>query len=146
MLNNVTLQGRLTADPELKTTGNGTSVLSFSLAVERSYKAEGGERQTDFLNCVAWRSTAEFIERYFHKGDMMIIFGELQQRKWQDSDGNNRYTVEVIVSQVHFCGSRAAGSHNTANVLEAGKTTERGYSQGNPSDFMEVEANDDLPF
>lgn len=109
MINNVVLMGRLTADPELKTTPNGTSVTSFSVAVERNYAPKGQERETDFINVVAWRQTAEFICRYFGKGQMIAVEGSIQTRKYQDKKGNNRVSVEVVANQVSFCGSKNEG-------------------------------------
>lgn len=111
MINNVVLMGRLTAEPELKTTPNGTSVTSFSVAVERNYAPKGQERETDFINVVAWRQTAEFICRYFGKGQMIAIEGSIQTRKYQDRNGNNRVTVEVVANQASFCGSKNEGAN-----------------------------------
>ena len=101
MFNLVVLTGRLTADPELKTTPSGNSVTSFSIAVERAYKS-GEERQTDFINIVAWRQTAEFITHYFTKGAMIGIEGSIQTRKYQDKDGNTRTVFEVVANNVQF--------------------------------------------
>lgn len=106
MLNSVVLMGRLTADPELRTTGSGTSVCRFSLAVERSYAPQGQERKTDFIDCVAWRQTAEFISKYFRKGKMIAVEGQLQQVKWVDDDGNTHAKHEVSCSNCSFCGDR----------------------------------------
>ena len=100
MLNKVILQGRLTADPELKATQAGVSVCSFTLAVDRSY----GEKKADFINCVAWRNTAEFISKYFNKGKMMLACGELQVRQYTTNNGEKRYAIEVMVSEVNFAG------------------------------------------
>ena len=101
MLNVVVLTGRLTADPELKSTSNGTSVCSFKIAVDRRYK-QGEERQADFINIVAWRSSAEFVSKYFKKGSMIAIEGSIQTRKYQDKDGNNRTAFEVLANNVQF--------------------------------------------
>ena len=106
MLNKVILMGRITRDLELKTTPTGTPVLSFSLAVERSYAEKGKERQTDFIKCVAWRNTAEFISRFFAKGSMILIEGELQTRKYKDNDGKEHTVTEVIVSSSSFTGEK----------------------------------------
>lgn len=108
MLNNVTLMGRLVADPELKTTQNGTSVVSFRLAVERNYAPQGQERQADFIPCVAWRQTAEFIGRYFTKGRMIAVEGSLQSRNYEDKNGQKRTAYEVIVDQAYFADSKPA--------------------------------------
>lgn len=114
MLNSVTLMGRLVADPELKTTQNGTSVVSFRLAVERNYAPQGQERQADFLPCVAWRQTAEFIGKYFAKGRMIAVEGSLQSRNYEDKNGQKRTAIEVLVERAHFTGERAAGAEQTA--------------------------------
>ena len=106
-MNVVCLLGRLTADVELKKTGSGISVTSFSLAVNRGYKNEDGSYQTDFINCVAWRQTAEFISRYFRKGQMIGLSGAIQTRQYQDNGGKNRTAFEVVVSNAYFAGSKA---------------------------------------
>jgi single-strand DNA-binding protein len=98
--------GRITRDLELKTTPAGVSVLSFSLAVERDYVAKGEERQTDFINCVAWRNTAEFISRFFAKGSLILVAGQLQTRKYQNKDGNNVTVTEVVVDKASFTGEK----------------------------------------
>ena len=107
-LNKAILMGRLTREPELKTTASGVSVCSFTLAVARGYARDGG-RETDFIDCVAWRSTAEFISRYFVKGQMMALVGSIQTRKWEDKDGNKRVSVEVVAEEASFCGERKEG-------------------------------------
>ena len=104
MLNRVILMGRLTADPELKTTPNGVSVTSFSIAVDRSYVKSGEERKADFINIVCWRQTAEFVCRYFGKGSLIAVEGQLQSRSYQAKDGTNRYIVEVVADNVQFTG------------------------------------------
>ena len=104
MLNRVVLMGRLTADPELKTTPNGVSVTSFSIAVDRSYVKSGEERKADFFNIVCWRQTAEFVCRYFSKGSMIAVDGQLQSRSFQAKDGSNRYVVEIVADNVSFTG------------------------------------------
>lgn len=111
MLNIAVIMGRLTAEPELRTTQNGISVCSFTVAVERNY-SNGGERQTDFINCVAWRQTAEFISRYFHKGSMIAINGNIQQRQYTDKDGNKRAAFEILVDNANFCGSKSENGNN----------------------------------
>jgi len=107
MLNRAVLMGRLTADPELRQTPNGISVLSFSIAVDRTYGGKNGERQTDFINLVAWRQTAEFISRYFSKGQMIAVDGSIQTRNYTDKQGNNRTAFEVVIDNASFCGSKA---------------------------------------
>lgn len=127
MINNVTLMGRLTAAPELKTTTSGTNVTAFSIAVERRFQSKDGEKIADFINCVAWRNTAEFICKYFNKGDMIAVTGEIQTRKYQDSNGNKRVAVEVVIDNVSFCGGK-----NNSNATNEG--------------FTEIDDEDKLPF
>lgn len=118
MLNVVALTGRLGADPEIKTTQSGTAVLSFQIAVERNYAAQGQQRETDWIACVAWRNTAEFIGRYFHKGDMIALTGRLQTRSYEDRQGNKRTATEVVVSEVNFCGGRKEQKPVTADGFD----------------------------
>ena len=106
MLNKIILMGRLAADPELRQTTSGVSVVSFCLAVERNYQGADGQRQADFINCVAWRQTGEFISRYFSKGRMIAIEGSLQSRKYEDKAGAKRVAFEVVVDQAFFAGDR----------------------------------------
>ena len=106
MINCAVIMGRLTAEPELKTTTSGTSVTSFTVAVDRSYVRPGEERQTDFINVVAWRQTAEFVERYFSKGSMIAIQGSIQTRNYEDKNGQKRTAVEIIADNVSFCGPK----------------------------------------
>ena len=106
MLNEVILMGRLTRDPELRRTGNGTAVTSFSLAVDRDFKGQDGERETDFVDIVAWRNTAEFVSKYFSKGRMAVVKGRLQVRDWTDKDGAKRRSTEVLAESVYFGDSR----------------------------------------
>lgn len=105
MINNVVLMGRLTADAVLRTTTSGISVSSFTIAVDRGYK-QGEEKQADFINIVAWRKTAEFVSRYFHKGDMIALEGSIQTRSYEDKNGNRRMAFEVVAENVSFCGSK----------------------------------------
>ncbi len=106
MLNKITVMGRMTKDPELRRTQSGTAVASFAIAVERDYKPEGGEKETDFFDVIAWRKTAEFVCRYFTKGRMAVIDGRLQTRKWTDKNGGNRVAVEIIADSVYFGDSK----------------------------------------
>ena len=123
MYNKVILMGRITHDLEIKTTPAGVSVLSFSIAVERSYAEKGQERKTDFINCVAWRNTAEFISKFFTKGSMILIEGELQTRQYQNKEGKNITVTEVIVSSSSFTGekkqSASAGAPTETPTNEA---------------------------
>ena len=107
MLNHIVIMGRLTRDPELRRTGSGIAVASFSLAVDRDFgKNENGERETDFIDCVAWRQTGEFVSKYFTKGRMAVVSGRLQIRSWTDKDGNKRRTAEVVADNVYFGDSK----------------------------------------
>ena len=107
MLNHITIMGRLTRDPELRRTGSGIAVASFSVAVDRDFgKNENGEKETDFIDCVAWRQTGEFVSKYFTKGSMIVVSGRLQVRSWTDKDGNKRRTAEVVADNVYFGGGK----------------------------------------
>ena len=106
MLNRIILMGRLTRDPELRRTGNGTAVTSFSLAVDRDFKTQSGEKETDFIDIVAWRNTAEFVSKYFTKGRMAVVEGRLQIRDWTDRDGGKRRSAEVVADNVYFGDSK----------------------------------------
>ena len=110
MLNHITIMGGLTREPELRRTGSGTAVASFTLAVDRDFgKNENGERETDFIDCVAWRQTGEFVSKYFTKGRMAVVSGRLQIRGWTDKDGNKRRSAEVVADNVYFGDSRRDG-------------------------------------
>lgn len=106
MLNKIVLMGRLTRDPELRQTQSGTAVASFTLAVDRDYKSQSGEKETDFIDCVAWRQTAEFVSQYFSKGRMAVVEGRLQIRAWTDKNGGKRRSAEVAVDSVYFGDSK----------------------------------------
>lgn len=111
MLNHIVIMGRLTRDPELRRTASGISCVSFSIAVDRDYSGkDGGEKETDFIDCVAWRSTADFVSKYFSKGRMAVVSGRLQVRKWQNKDGENRYSTEVVADNVYFGDSKKEAS------------------------------------
>ena len=140
MFNLVVLTGRLTADPELKTTSNGTSVVSFSIAVDRRYRT-GEERQTDFINIVAWRSSAEFISKYFKKGSLIGIEGSIQTRKYTDKNGNNRTAFEVVANNVQFVESKRDGA-------PAASGEPASFSNADVNDFADLgsASDDDLPF
>ena len=109
MLNKAILMGRLTRDPELRTTPNGVSVASFTLAVDRNYARQGEQKQTDFLDIVCWRQTAEFVSKYFTKGQQVAVTGSIQTRKWQDQNGQDRYTTEIKAQRVQFLDRRSDG-------------------------------------
>lgn len=111
MLNHITIMGRLTRDPELRRTGSGTAVASFTLAVDRDFAPkDGGEKETDFIDCVAWRQTGEFVSKYFTNGRMAVVSGRLQMRKWTDKDGNKRVSAEVVADNVYFGDSKKEAS------------------------------------
>ena len=107
MLNHITIMGRLTRDPELRRTGSGVAVASFTVAVDRDFSGrDGGEKETDFIDCVAWRQTGEFVSKYFTKGRMIVVSGRLQIRNWTDKDGNKRRTAEVVADNCYFADSK----------------------------------------
>ena len=113
MLNHIVIMGRLTRDPELRSTQSGVSVASFTVAVDRDFGGrDGGEKQTDFIDCSAWRQTGEFVSKYFRKGSMIVVSGRLQSRKWQDRDGNNRTNWEISADNVYFGESRRREDEN----------------------------------
>lgn len=156
MLNKVILMGRITTDLELKKTSSGISVTSFSIAVDRTYVKQGEERKTDFINCVAWNKQAEFICKYFGKGSLIAIEGEIQTRQYQAKDGSNRHITEVVVSGVSFTGERREQNNSGYNsyvpannqpVYQQAPVQEQqtSYSNG-ASDLEEMPLNDDLPF
>ena len=112
MLNHIVLMGRLTRDPELRRTGSGVAVASFTLAVDRDFAAQGAEKETDFVDIVAWRNTAEFVSRYFTKGRMAVVTGRLQIRNWTDKEGNKRRSAEVVADNVYFGSSKRDDASN----------------------------------
>lgn len=147
MINNVVLMGRLTAAPELKTTQSGISTVRFSVAVERRYNKQGEERQTNFVDCVAWRQTAEFVSKYFNKGSMIAVIGSIQTRNYEDKNGNKRKAVEVQVDSVSFCGSKGetgiGGGNPNLDVLK--DKVEQFNALQNGSSYTDI-PDDDLPF
>lgn len=148
-LNKVVLCGRLTADPELKTTGNGISVVSFSLAINRRYKNANGQYDADFINCTAWRQTAEFISRYFKKGSSLCIVGSIQTRKWTDQQGQTRYATDVVADEAMFVDSRSesgARDNGTPMGNNGGYGSEPFATPGAAENFDVVKNDDDLPF
>jgi len=147
-MNNIALMGRLTRDPILRQTQSGLPVASFSLAVDRGYSPkDGGERQTDFIDVVVWRGTAEFVSRYFTKGQMAAVTGRLQIRDWTDREKNKRRSAEVVADSVYFTGSKKSREENfsPADSVDYMKS---GYTAAvESSDFTDLEADDgDLPF
>jgi single-strand DNA-binding protein len=150
-MNQVVLMGRLTRDPELRRTQAGTPVASFTLAVDRGYTPrDGGERQTDFIDIVAWRGTAEFVSKYFTKGQMAAVTGRLQIRDWTDRDGNKRRSAEVIADNIYFTESKRSRESSGGYVppVDRGNEFNRGYDTPvTGSDFTELDEDDgDLPF
>ena len=111
MLNKVVIMGRFTKDPELRRTGSGTAVTSFSLACDRDFKSQSGDKETDFIDVVAWKNTAEFVSKYFSKGRMAVVEGRLQIRDWTDKAGNKRTTAEVVAENVYFADSKRSESN-----------------------------------
>ena len=159
MLNHIVLMGRLTRDPELRRTGSGVAVASFTLPVDRDYAAQGAEKETDFVDIVAWRNTAEFVSKYFAKGRMAVVSGRLQIRNWQDKEGNKRRSAEVVADNVYF------GDSKRDNADGGSFNQSQGYAQSfnqvpqqpayqapqnvsaAPSDFSMLSDDDpDLPF
>ena len=150
-LNKVVLAGRITADPELKQTPSGVSVLSFTVAVNRSYVSknnEQAERQADFINVVAWRQTAEFISKYFRKGSAICITGSIQTRSWNDNNGNKRYATEVVADEAMFVESRNSDNSGAQSFTTDAYGSAPSYSSnvGTAPNFEEHNTDDDLPF
>lgn len=157
MLNVVAIMGRLVADPELRTTQQGTNVCTFRIACERSYTPKGQQRQADFVDIVAWGKTAEFICKFFQKGSMIAIDGSIQTRHYQGKDGSNRTAVEVVANNISFAGTKAADKpaardfeQQTQNYTHEAKTAQStpqpAYTQGSMDDFAVISDTDDLPF
>ena len=141
MLNKIFIMGRLTRDPELRRTQNGTAVAGFALAVDRDFKNADGTKETDFIEVVAWRSSAEFVSKYFAKGRMAIVEGRLQIRDWTDKDGNKRRNAEVVADNVYFGDSKKEGD-SSGGYKAAGKAVDVEPGEG---EFAEVEDDSDLP-
>ena len=155
MLNHITIMGRLTRDPELRRTGSGVAVASFTVAVDRDFgNRESGEKETDFIDCVAWRQTGEFVSKYFTKGSMIVVSGRLQIRGWTDKDGNKRRTAEVVADNVYFGESKRSneGGSYGGNTYSAPAAPSYGGGYSAPaaapaSDFAMLEDDDaQLPF
>ncbi len=147
MLNCAVIMGRLVADPELRTTPNGISVTSFCVAVDRSFVKAGEERKADFINVVAWRQTADFVTRYFHKGSMIAVQGSIQTRSYEDKNGNKRTAVEIVADNVSFCGSKS--EQGGGNRYEAQQPEAPSYQSGDSGSFSVLPSNDDndgMPF
>ena len=143
-INNVILEGRLTFEPELRATTNGKSVVNFSVAVPRSYAKKNEERQSDFISCTAFGSTAEFVSKYFHKGSPIEVIGSIQTNKYTDKDGKSRIATNVIANQVAFVTAPAKTENSEANEFSQPAPT---YASADNSDFEEIiDDDDDLPF
>ena len=154
MLNHIVLMGRLTRDPELRRTQSGLAVTSFTLAVDRDFASkDSGEKATDFIDIVAWRSTAEFVSKYFTKGKQVVVSGRLQIRDWTDKDNNKRRTAEVVADNVYFADSKSSGGGQSTYSdysAPASPSFDSGYSSfssGYKSEYAEIDDDDgDLPF
>ena len=144
MINSVVIMGRLTFEPELRTTQSGISVIRFQVACDRNYQKSGEERKADFIDVTAWRQTAEFIAKYFHKGSMIAVEGSIQTDSYTDKDGNKSKSVQVVANSVSFCGSKAESGTSTNPVYSQPAPS---YTSADNSDFEEiVDDDDDLPF
>ena len=141
MLNKVILMGRFTRDPELRSTPQGISTCAFSIAVDRNFVRQGEERKADFINCVAWRQTAEFISKYFKKGSMVALEGSIQTRSWDDQDGKKRYATDVVVNQVYFAESKRDSQSSMSDDSFAA-----GDFGSLPEPISPMGTDDDLPF
>lgn len=142
MLNQIFIMGRFVSDPELRRTQSGTAVASFTLAVDRDFKTQSGEKETDFIDVVAWKSTAEFVSKYFSKGRMAVVAGRLQMRDWNDKDGNKRRTFEVVADHVYFADSKK--DDNSGASYGGGFVPQYAAQAGG---FAEIPEDDgDLPF
>lgn len=135
MLNRCIIMGRLTYDPELRHTQAGKSVTSITLAVDRDFKGKNGEKETDFIDIVAWSNIAEFVSNYFKKGDMAIVSGRLQSRRWEDRDGNKRTAIEIVAENIYFCGPKKSQQEQNFNQLADAVDK-----------FQEIEDQGNLPF
>ena len=159
MLNHIVIMGRLTRDPELRRTGSGIAVASFTVAVDRDFGGrDGGEKETDFIDCVAWRQTGEFVSKYFPKGSMMVVAGRLQIRNWTDKEGNKRRSAEVVADNVYFGDSRRDGDSQDGGYVPASSgyssapssyapPANQSFGSAPVSDFAELSDDDgELPF
>ena len=146
MLNHIVIIGRLVRDPELRRTGSGTAVASFTLAVERDFAAkEGSEKETDFIDCIAWRQAGEFVSKYFAKGRMACVSGRLQIRNWTDKDGNKRRSAEIVADNIYFADSKNAAENG--NSRPAAAPAAPAYQAPAAGDFAPMDYDDEqLPF
>lgn len=151
MLNHIVIMGRMTRDPELRRTGSGVPVASFTLAVDRDFSSKDGEKETDFIDCVAWRATGEFVSKYFAKGRMACVSGSLQLRDWTDKDGNKRRNAEVIADNVYFADSKTAaengGSRPTAATpAQATPAAAPAATNNYTGNWTNIDDDGELPF
>lgn len=156
MLNVVALMGRLVADPELRHTPNGVATCTFRIAVDRSFVRAGEERKADFIDIVVWRQTAEFVCKYFHKGNLIAVDGSIQTRTYEDKTGNKRYAFEVVANNVHFTGEKSGstggqGGYGAPAPMQApaarpAPAEPASYAAGSADDFAVIDDNEDLPF
>ena len=147
MLNHITIMGRLVKDPELRRTQSGVAVCSFTVAVDRDFQSrEAAEKQTDFIDIVAWRQTAEFVSKYFTKGRMIVVDGSLQSRKWQDKTGQNRVSWEVLANNIYFGDSKRDGMSGGDYSAPAYGAPADSYSAPSSGIFAEIEVDGELPF
>ena len=162
MLNKAMIMGRLTKDPEIKYTQNNLAVCSFTVAVDRNYVPQGGQKQTDFITVVAWRKTAEFIGKYFAKGRMIVVCGSIQTRTWDGTDGRKNYATEIVADEVFFGEGKRDGDTSPGAYYPAGPSQEapgqfaqnesfgatmpQGSANSNDADFVPIDTDDDLPF
>ncbi|HJI68915.1 MAG TPA: single-stranded DNA-binding protein [Oscillospiraceae bacterium] len=148
MLNVAIIMGRLTADPELRTTPSGVTVVRFRVAVDRRFQKQGAEKQTDFINVVAWRQNAEFVSRYFQRGSMIAVRGSIRMDNYEDKDGNKRTSFEVVADEVSFCGSKAETGTGGARQGDQPARVQpaASFATGGADDFEEIPISDDLPF
>lgn len=147
MLNQISVQGRIVRDPELRRTASGKAVTSFTLACDRDFKnQQTGEKEVDFIECVAWGGTAEMVEKYFHKGQMAVATGRLQLRDWTDKNGQKRRQAEILVSNVYFCGSKESGTQASSGA-DNGYSTPAYQAPAPAANFAELDGEDEqLPF
>lgn len=146
MLNVAAIMGRLTSEPELRTTGNGISVCSVTVAVDRNYQRQGQERETDFINVVAWRQTAEFLTKYFRKGQMIAVNGSIQTRNYEDRNGNKRTAFEILADNVSFCGSKVEQAQGTQAPPPAYAAAAAAATAPQDTGYDEPLDDDELPF
>ncbi len=146
MLNGIVIMGRLTREPELRRTGSGIAVTSFTVAVDRDFAPkDGGERETDFIDCVAWRGTGEFVDKYFSKGSMAVVAGRLQIRQWTDKEGNKRHSAEIVADNVYFGDSKRKSESGGNEQIASSNVNDYNYTP--QQEFTEMDDDDSqLPY